>query len=493
MNENRKTYIPLHGHTSYSFGDGITRIEDLINRVKAIGADSCAVTEHGNMSSFLKFYKASKANNIKPIIGVELYLNDLYYSDNGRFLELKRLKADELTESDEDAGEEKYSKTKNESDSCHFLAYARDYDGVKNLIHLTNKGFENFYRKPLISSDMIMQYLTKENNIITTGCLNSPFNRLILQDKKHEAESLIKKYRNIFEDNLYMEIHLNGLDVQNYCNDFYKQMSKKHNIKPIFALDYHYAEKDDWYIQYLLYVIKGKGTIKDYPTDKWFYNVRDLYIKEINEVYRLAKENNLEKDFLNQAIDSTFELRDKTNIIVPHTDHYPKFTTSIDESEKLFTEKLQIKWNEKVANGMIPEDLIEQYKARLEYETTIIKDKKFVDYFLILDDLLNNYVYKNGGSTGAGRGCFTPEMPIRMADGSYKKIIDVQVGERVKNYYFGETIIDKKFEYNIDEDIVELEFEDGFIMRLTKDHKILTERGMVMAIDLLKTDEIIKI
>jgi hypothetical protein len=423
----------------------------------------------------------------------ELYLNDLYYKDNGRFLELKRLKAENITESEEDADEEVYVKNETEADNCHFLAYATNYDGVKNLIHLSNKGYENFYRKPLIGSEHILQYLTKENNVITTGCLKSPFNRLILQDKEKEAEKLLLKYKDVYEENFYTEIQLNGIEIQNLCNDFYLRMYKKHKIKPVFALDYHYAEKDDWYIQYLLYMIKGKNTVSQQSLDNWIYKVRDLYIKEIDVIYQLAEENKLDKDFLELAIDSTFEIRDKTNIEIPMKNHYPKFTTSTEESERLFNEKLELKWKEKISNGMIPSGAIEEYRKRLDYEKNIVLDKGFVDYFLILDDLLNNYVYANGGTTGVGRGCFTPDMPIRMIDGTLKNISEVMIGEEVKNKQYGKATIEHKFEYDIDEDIVQLEFEDGFVMRLTKDHEIETDRGMIKAIDLTEQDNIIKL
>lgn len=420
----------------------------------------------------------------------ELYHNDLYFEDNGRFLELKRLRAENESEMTEDIKDE-MNLEKSTAANGHFLVYAINYEGLKELIHLTNRGFENFYRNPLVSTKMIKEHLSKENHVITTGCMNSPFNKLILQDKMKEAEELLLEYKNIFGDNFYLEVQLNGLELQNFCNEFYERMSRKLKIKPIFALDYHYAEKDDWYIQYLLYVIKGKETLQSMPVDKWFYGVKNLYIKDVDELYEMAKENNMSIDFLNQAIDSTFELRDKTNIVIPYKDNYPKFTNTTEESERLFTEKLAAKWKEKVANGMIPSDMLEEYQKRLDYETKIITQKGFIDYFLILDDLLNNYVYANGGTTGAGRGCFTPENKVRMADESLKEIKDIQVGDEVKNYYFGKAKVEHKFEYDIDEEIVELEFDDGNKMRLTKDHEVLTGRGMVKAIHLLEEDIII--
>jgi DNA polymerase-3 subunit alpha len=408
-----KTYIPLHGHSTYSFGDGVTKIEDIINRTKEIGADSVALTEHGNMSSFLKFYKAAKEGHVKPILGCELYLNDLYHESQEKFLLLKR---GGMVGSDEGIGGDENDEYGQSADNNHFLAYAKNYEGVKNIIHLSNIGFLNFYRKPLVSSKYIFDMLN-ENNMVTTGCLQSKFNQLILAGDNEAVAKLIKKYRDKFGDDFYLEIQLNQLDEQKKCNEFYKMVHKKTGIKPVFALDYHYANKDDWYIQYLLYVIKQRKTITTMKQEDWFYNVRDLYIKEIDEIYERGKKYDLDLDFLELAIDSTFEIRDKVDIEIPlYPNNFPKFTENEDESRTIFLKKLEQKFKEKVGNQLIPNDKIDEYIERLKYEVDIISSKGFVDYFLILDDLLANFVYKIGGATGAGRGSAPASLVLFVLD-----------------------------------------------------------------------------
>lgn len=396
-----KSYIPLHGHTTYSVGDGVTRIDDLIERVKEIGSDAFGVTEHGNMSSFLKVYKAAIENKLKPILGCELYLNDEFFNNKEEFLKSKKKDKEENEEPETDVDDE-YGH--NKFSNNHFLVYAKNYDGLKNLIYLSNYGFENFYRKPLVSSEKIFEKLDN-NNIVTTGCIQSKFNQLIINDKNKEALELLKQYKDKFGDDFYLEIQFNGLQQQDKVNEFYKKVSDKLNIKPVFALDYHYARKTDWYIQYLLYVIKGRNTVKSLPEEDWFYNVRTLYIKEIDEIYDYAKKNKFDINFLEKAIDSTFEIRDKVDIKIPlYTDKFPKFTSSEEESIKIFSEKIKLKWKEKLDNGLIPREKIKEYKERLKFEYDLIIEKKIVDYFLILDDMLTNFVYKSGGATGAGRG-----------------------------------------------------------------------------------------
>jgi len=410
----RTTYIPLHGHSTYSFGDGVTKIEDIIKRVKEIGADSAAITEHGNMSSFLKFYKLAKENNIKPILGCELYLNDLYFKDRERFLSLKRSKTAEPDDSGINSDEnDEYGQN---ASNNHFLAYAKNYDGLGNIIKLSNMGSENFYRKPLISTQNIFDMLN-ENNIVTTGCMQSKFNQLILSGNVDEAVQIIKKYYDKFGQDFYFEIQLNQLPEQSQLNEFYKNAYKKTGIKPVFALDYHYAYESDWYIQYLLYVIKQRKTVKSMRQEDWFYNVRDLYIKEIDGIYERAKRYNLDLDFLELAIDSTFEIRDKVNIEIPiYENNFPKFFQDKKESEKLFLEKLEVKFKEKIKNNFIPNNKIDEYLERLKYEVDIITSKDFIDYFLILDDLLTNFVYKSGGATGAGRGSAPASLVLFILD-----------------------------------------------------------------------------
>jgi DNA polymerase-3 subunit alpha len=406
-------YIPLHGHSVYSFGDGVTKIEDIIARTKEIGADAVALTEHGNMSSFLKFYKAAKESNIKPIIGCELYLNDLYYENKEKFLLMK--KGGSITD-DEGIGADESDEYGQNADNNHCLVYAKNYTGVSNIIHLSNVGFQNFYRKPLIDTKNLFSMLD-ENNIVTTGCMQSKFNQMILAGNVDEAAKLIKKYRDKFGDDFYLEIQLNQLKEQQQINDFYQMVHKKTGIKPVFALDYHYANKDDWYIQYLLYVIKQRKTVKTMKVEDWFYNVRDLYIKEIDGIYERAEKYGLDKKFLELAIDSTFEIRDKVDIDIKlYPNNFPKFTDDAKDSEATFLKKLETKFYEKVKNKLIPNDKVDEYLERLKYEIDVITSKGFVDYFLILDDLLTNFVYKVGGATGAGRGSAPASLVLFVLD-----------------------------------------------------------------------------
>jgi DNA-directed DNA polymerase III PolC len=407
-----KNYIPLHLHSTYSIGDGVSKIEDIIKRAKEIGSNSIAISEHGTMASFYKFYLAAKSNNINPIIGCEFYINDLYFSDNEKFLKIKRSK--DNSSDDLEGDEDNYDKS--EAANSHLIVYAKNFEGLKNIIHLNNIAAQNFYRKPLISTEHVFNILD-ENNIVTTACLASKFNKLILKNELNEVVDLLKKFKNKFKDDFYIEYHINELKEQFKVNKFYEIASKKLKIPLVLGIDAHYVYKEDWKIQYLLYVIKTRNTVNTMPESKWFYTIRDLYIKTVDEIYDKAELLNYNIDAVNEAIGSTFDIANKVNIEIPkNTNNFPKFFENYEDSVDTFNKKLETKWDEKVKNGLIPNDKIKQYRERLEQERKLMIDKGYIDYFLILDDLLNNFVYKTGGSSGAGRGSASGSLILFILD-----------------------------------------------------------------------------
>lgn len=404
------TYVPLHGHSSYSLNDGVSKITDMLARATELKLPALGLTEHGNMGSFYKFYNAFKGSNTKPIIGCEFYLNDSFYEDREGFLNSKkRVSAEADNTDEEDTNESDYS-------NSHILAYAKNYEGLNNIIHLSNTGFQNFHRKPMISTDNLFNMLDK-NNIVTTACLGSQFNKMIMNRELKDAAYLLMKYKEKFGDDFYIELHVNNLPEQIIVNNFYKQVAPKLGIKLSLALDYHYVYKEDWEIQYLMYVIKGRKTVRSMPVEDWFYQLHDLYIKSIDEIYDKADELGFDSDMINEAIESNFEIADKTDIKIPkYQNKFPAFLDNYSDSEILFDEKLAAGWEQKLSNGLIPKDKEKTYRERLTYEVSVIKEKKFVDYFLILDDLLNNFVYASGGALGAGRGSACGSLVLFLLD-----------------------------------------------------------------------------
>jgi len=412
------SYVPLHNHSAFSLADGISRIDDIMKRCKEIGVESFALTEHSNMMSFLKFFNACKENNIKPIIGCEIYLNEQYFTNKEKYLEednkrqekKKKVKvSDEVVETDtekiEDEAETERGDSTKESNS-HLVIMAKNWEGVKNCLHLSNRGFFNFYRKPLLSEELVFQFMDK-NNIVSSACLGSPFNKLIMENKIDEAKAIYSRYKEKFGDDFYIEFHLNEMAEQRQVNLINAKICKELNIKPVFALDSHYVQKEDWYIQYLLYAINKQKTINTMTLEDWFYKCRKLYIKTHDEIMKeIESEPDELHDILYDSVQNTKEVASKVEKfdIELYKDNYPKFCPTIEESEKLFNQKIIKGFKEKVASGLIPKEKIQIYKDRVKTELEVIKQKKVFDYFLINEDILNNFVPNTGGQGGTGRG-----------------------------------------------------------------------------------------
>jgi len=405
-----KKYVPMHVHSTYSIGDGVAKVEDIVTKAKQVGAPGVSITEHGNMLSYLKHYKAAKKDGLNPILGCEFYINDRYFFDKENKKQEKKTKFGDLLDFLEDLEDEEeieidkdYVFVKDDK-TCHLVAYAKNIKGLENIIRLSNTSFNNYHYKPLISTPLLFEYLD-ENNIITTACLGSQFSRLFSEERLTEAEDLLLKYNDKFKGNFYTEIFLNGLPEQKAQNEFYYKMWKKHNIQPLFSLDSHYVNKEDYIYQYYLYLIKSKASILTMPYDKWFYPLDNLYIKTPAELYELREREDLDLEFFELSLDNTLLVNSQVNIEIKfYQENYPKFYDTFEESKEHLIKTAKQKFVEKVKVGLIPKDQIDVYKERLKYELDIIIEKKFIDYFLILDDLLNNFVYKVGGSTGAGRG-----------------------------------------------------------------------------------------
>ena len=398
-------YTPIHVHSTFSLGDAVARIDDIVEKAKKIGCEAISLTEHGNMMSFLKFYKSCKENKIKPIMGCEIYINDLYYQDKERFLELNKKSA-------EDIGDEKNEK------NSHLIILAKNYKGLQNCIHLSNRGFFNFYRKPLLSQDMVFEFLD-DNNIITTACLGSIFNKKIVLGKINEVRELYKKYKNKFKDNFYIEFQLNSIEIQRKVNLVNLEFCKELNIKPVFGLDVHYLDKSDYYIQYLLYCIKQKKTIKSMTLDDWFYEARELYFKTEEEINNLIiKEPVKLQDILFESLKNTNEIADKVENfdIELYKNNYPKFCSTKNEADELFLEKIKQGYINKIKNGLIKYDLHEKYLNQAKYEFSLFKEKGFNDYFLIIEDIIKNFVEKTEGFTGAGRGSAPSSVCLWLTD-----------------------------------------------------------------------------
>ena len=326
--------------------------------------DSIAITDHGVMFGTIDFYKACKANGVKPIIGCEVYV-----APRTRF--------------DKDPNlDSKYN---------HLILLAKNNEGYKNLSKLVSLSFvEGFYYKPRIDKEILEKY--HENLICCSACLAGEINQAILKGDMQEAENIAKWFKNIFGKDYYLEVQNNGVKEQVLVNQKLIELSKKLNIPLIATNDAHYLKKEDAYNHEVLLCIQTGKKITD--EDRMKFDTDELYIKSPEEMIEYFSN-------VPQAIENTVKIAQECNVefefghtILPNYDVPKEFETHYDYFKKLTEDGIKYRYGENPTQEIID---------RMNYELEVIKKMGYVDYFLIVWDYIN-YAKMNGIPVGPGRG-----------------------------------------------------------------------------------------
>ncbi len=223
-------FVHLHIHSEYSLLDGANRIKDLPIVAKELGMDSIAITDHGVMFGTIDFYKACKANGIKPIIGCEMYV-------------APRSRHDKEANIDN-----KYN---------HLILLAKNNNGYKNLSKLVSLSFvEGYYYKPRIDREILEKY--HEDLICCSACLAGEVNQAILAQDIQKAEEIALWYKNLFGEDYYLEVQPNGIKEQILVNQKLIELSRKLNIPLVATNDAHYTKKEDAYNHEILLCIQTR-------------------------------------------------------------------------------------------------------------------------------------------------------------------------------------------------------------------------------------------
>lgn len=485
--------VHLHLHTEYSALDGVAPSSEYVKLAKEFNHPAITILDHGNMSGTLTHFQQCKAANIKPIIGMEAYLND----------DIKgRVNKEEETDS-----------LKSSRTNSHQSIIVKDKIGFQNLNKLTYMSFtEGYYFKGRITTEWLFE--NKKGLIVTSSCAASKFSQLLQAGKEAEAEERIKLFLREFGDDFYAELQFNEFEDEGYSqkvyNRFILKMIKKYDIQPILTGDVHYADKDGAKLQDILIAIKAGKPVGDGPNCAWHLTTRQLYYSSVEDFHRLNKEMgfNYPESYVDMCLENTLKVAEKCTFeFETNVEKYPKYEATPDVVEyfktnntteiisKLAHAKLKQKINLYRKNNIvkITPEVEQQYTDRLNYELKVIEDKKMLDYFMVVWELIR-FCEKNEISIGPGRGCFIPGSRVKMSDGYYSPIETINAGDYVIDAFGKEQVVTNKLEYKIQEEIVELEFDNGKKITCTKDHEILTlNRGWIKAIELTEDDEISEI
>lgn len=355
------SFAHLHSHTEYSLLDGSNRITDYLDRVKELGMDSAAITDHGVMYGVVDFYKYAKEIGIHPVIGCEVYVAP------------------------------KGMENKSSADRYHHLVLlAENNTGYANLCHLVSEGFKKgFYYRPRIDFDLLSSY--SEGLIALSGCLAGKIPKLLIQGNYKGACDAASEYQNLFgADHYYLELQDHGIPEQKEVNRLLIRMGKELGIPLVATNDVHYTRKEDADAHDVLLCIQTKKTVDD--QNRLRYEGGQYYVKSPAEMQALFPE-------VPEALENTASIAKRCQVEFTFNDyHLPKFTapdglSSWDYLCRLCEKGLQ----EKYAAPY------EEQKKQLAYELNTIKDMGFIDYFLIVWDFIH-YAKSHGIPVGPGRG-----------------------------------------------------------------------------------------
>ena len=364
-------FVHLHLHTEFSLLDGACRIDRLVKTVKEHGHTAVAITDHGNMFGAIKFYKACKAEGIKPIIGCEVYV----------------------------ASGSRFDKNNRRDDSYnHLVLLVKNETGYKNLTYLVSAAYtEGFYVKPRIDMDLLSAH--SEGLIALSACLAGYIPRQIVMGNYDGALSHAKKMHAIFGEDYYLEIQDHGLPEQKQVNEALVKMSKETGIALVATNDVHYLNKEDSELQAILMCIQTNNVISNgkpfgFETDEFYYKSTD----EMAKLFAYAPE----------AIENTAKIAEKCSFEVTFGKIFlPKYPLPNGENAKDFLKALADKgFLNRIDRGEIvfSDTLTEAvYRERIDYELSVIHEMGYDDYFLVVWDFIN-YAKSKGIPVGPGRG-----------------------------------------------------------------------------------------
>ena len=358
------SFVHLHVHTEYSLLDGICRLDRLCSVAKERGQNAIAITDHGNLFGAVDFYKAAKKNDIKPIIGCEVYV----------------------------AARSRFDKTHGvDSNRHHLVLLCKNKTGYQNLIKLVSAAWvDGFYTKPRIDRELLEKH--HEGLIALSACMAGEVPKLIESGNFIEAKKVALWYNNLFGDgNYYLELQNHDIPEQFKINNGLIQISKDTGIPLVATNDVHYIDKSDANIQKVLICVATNKTVNDENVLE--FQTDNFYLKTEDEMKALFSS-------VPEAIENTQKVADMCNFDFEFGDtklpnfQVPDGITHFDYFRNKCYEGLIKHY------GNNPDKL---YIDRLEYELSVIREMGYVDYFLIVADFIQ-YAKNKGIPVGPGRG-----------------------------------------------------------------------------------------
>lgn len=469
-------FVSLHNQTSFSILDSLISVKGLFQKAKELGYPAVGITDHGSIGAAWDAWKASKETGVKLIIGCELYFQN------------------------EINTEEKFR---------HIVLLAKNAIGYRNLLTLNKKGFDtnSFVGKRVYSViDWKLLEQHSEGLICLTACGNGIISQLLMKHKMDEVESTLLKLKNIFGDNLGLEVQPNNMKRgSNIYNDEIDQfflnrqlinLGKKHDIKVVAACNAHYLNKEEAETHDVFLAIGSHQPV--HSNFRLRYPVPEFYLKTGDEVKNFFSRNYGE-ELAQQLCDNSLYFANLCEVpewidpkfsnptgkelpIFPVKDQldYFEFRQWVlqqpEEIQKLEEDKLYLRYSCIINFDNRVKNLLElqtlQYKSRIDEELDVLEYHGFSSYMLIVADFIR-WAREHDIAVGMGRGCLHGETKVLTKDG-FKKLECIEIGDKVYSHTGNLKNISKTFKFDVsNEELLKIKLQKSFgELILTKDHKI---------------------
>jgi DNA polymerase-3 subunit alpha len=372
-------FVHLHLHTQYSLLDGAIKIKDLASKAKEFGYSAVAITDHGNLFGILDFYKSMKEQGIKPLLGMEAY-----FTTGSRF--------DRKGKGSEDNITDRYNH--------HLILIAKNDVGLKNLYKLSSLAFkEGFYYKPRIDYELLSKY--SEGLIAITACLKGVPTYYASIGDVQKAEEWVKKFKDIFGEDLYLELQVNSLPEQEVANRNLIEIGKKLGVKLVATADAHYLLPEDRIAHQVLMAVQMKKTLNELQRSEFKCANEYLHFASPQEMWERfkGKFDGWERALLN-TLEVAEKCQDSFEVLENKGYLLPSFSENSSEAELL--KELAIKGlRQRIEQGLAKDS--KEYWDRLEYELSVVEKMGFAGYFLIVQDFVN-WAKGQKIPVGPGRG-----------------------------------------------------------------------------------------
>ena len=340
-----KPFVHLHLHTEYSLLDGVSKIVPLVEKVKSLGMNSVAITDHGVLYGAYEFWYKCKEYGIKPILGCEIYVANRTRFDKVAGIDNQRY---------------------------HLTLLAKNFKGYQNLLKIVSLSHtEGFYYKPRADIELLKKY--GKDIIALSGCLNSNFNRYLQDGEKQKAEDWLKFLKKNFAE-VYVEIQRNGIKESHDLIPAQVELARKLDLPLVATCDTHYLERDDFKIQEIAWCISDGKKLTD-PTRRR-YGSTEFYLKGPAEMEELFPE-------YPEALTNTQKIADSIEeYSIEFQRIQPRYNPELDADKT----KALLKQHVDSKKAGRYKEITPEIQNRLDYELQVIHDKGYDDYFLVVED-----------------------------------------------------------------------------------------------------------